>query len=248
MKVKDYIISELERADGGFISGEQLAQKLNVTRQSVWKAIKSLQSDGYRIDCVTNRGYALGRECDKLSSAVLEERTGMYVEAYKEVTSTNTLAKELFLKRGDCAIAAESQSDGRTKDGQNFPSPKDKGVYVSCAFSLNASADCRRQVAEACESAVAGLIAKLSDGRTQRRGNRIFADGKQVCGILTEGIVNLDSDELTCIIVGTGVYTASVAEELGYVECAQRRNELIADICNALRSAISPFKKNTVTS
>ena len=77
MKVKDYIISELERADGGFISGEQLAQKLNVTRQSVWKAIKSLQSDGYRIDCVTNRGYALGRECDKLSSAVLEERTGM---------------------------------------------------------------------------------------------------------------------------------------------------------------------------
>lgn len=241
MKVKDYIVAELERANGQFVSGEELAQKLNITRQSVWKAIKSLKTDGYNIDCVTNRGYSLCAGCDKLSSAVLNELTGMNVEVYGEVSSTNTLAKMRYLETGDCAIAAESQSDGMTKDGNNFPSPQNKGVYVSCAFTVNISAENRNKFIQACENAIAELIKKRTDGRAVRQGNRIFTDGKQACGILTEATINLDSDTITAVVVGVGIYTAMVAEELGYVECTERRNDLIAEICNTLKSAVKPF-------
>ena len=32
------------------VSGEQLARSLNISRSAVWKAIRSLQAEGYRID------------------------------------------------------------------------------------------------------------------------------------------------------------------------------------------------------
>ncbi len=243
MKAKDFIISELERADGAFVSGEELAKKLSLTRQSVWKAICALKADGYDILCVPNRGYALSADCDRLSSAVLRNLTGMNAEVYGEVASTNSLARLRYAQAGECAIAAASQTDGQTKDGDNFPSPQDRGVYVSCAFDVWFAAERREEFTEACESAISDLIGRYTDGRAERQGNRIYTDGRQACGILAEGQLNLNSDIITSVVVGVGVYTASVDDELGCIECGERRNALIADICNALKDAVKPFKK-----
>ena len=72
MAVKDQVLSYLESHKGTFVSGAALAKELGVTRNSVWKAIKSLEAQGYAIEGVTNKGYRLADDCSILSAASIE--------------------------------------------------------------------------------------------------------------------------------------------------------------------------------
>ena len=49
------------------LSGERLARKLGISRNSVWKAIEQLRREGYTIDAGTNRGYRLADAPDRIS-------------------------------------------------------------------------------------------------------------------------------------------------------------------------------------
>ena len=67
MSVKNEVLRQLEHNKGRYISGGQLAGDLGVSRNSIWKAIKSLEKSGYQISAVPNRGYCLAEESDILS-------------------------------------------------------------------------------------------------------------------------------------------------------------------------------------
>ena len=54
MSLKNDILYELSSND--YISGQVLADKYTVSRNSIWKAIKKLKEEGYDIDAVTNKG------------------------------------------------------------------------------------------------------------------------------------------------------------------------------------------------
>ena len=73
MSVKDEVLKQLENNKGNYISGGQLAKTLDVSRNSVWKAIKSLEKSGYQIDAVPNRGYCLAEKSDILSSYSIDK-------------------------------------------------------------------------------------------------------------------------------------------------------------------------------
>ena len=61
--MKSKILKELKNADD-YISGQQLCERLGVSRTAVWKHIKALRAEGYEIDSVTNKG-------DKRRSSIL---------------------------------------------------------------------------------------------------------------------------------------------------------------------------------
>ena len=65
--MKSKILKELKNADD-YISGQQLCERLGVSRTAVWKHIKALRAEGYEIDSVTNKGYKLMMEPDLLRS------------------------------------------------------------------------------------------------------------------------------------------------------------------------------------
>lgn len=56
---KENILSLLEQAGQQGVSGQQLAQRLDVSRTAVWKAIARLKEEGYEIEAAPNRGYRL---------------------------------------------------------------------------------------------------------------------------------------------------------------------------------------------
>ena len=58
MSTKNDVLSALLDEEKA-ISGERLARRLGISRNSVWKAIEQLRSDGYEIEAATNRGYRL---------------------------------------------------------------------------------------------------------------------------------------------------------------------------------------------
>ena len=65
MSVKAQVLSALDAARGRYISGQELADQLGVSRAAIWKAVTALRTDGTPIEAITNRGYALptGQTC-----------------------------------------------------------------------------------------------------------------------------------------------------------------------------------------
>ena len=50
--LKDDILRELEQNRGKAISGQEMADKFNVSRNAIWKAINSLKNSGYNIESI----------------------------------------------------------------------------------------------------------------------------------------------------------------------------------------------------
>ena len=53
MDYKEEIIEIIRGSQDQFISGEELADQLHISRTMIWKYIKSLRSEGYTIESVT---------------------------------------------------------------------------------------------------------------------------------------------------------------------------------------------------
>ena len=71
--MKSEILSAL-RKKGDYVSGQELSEQFQVSRTAVWKKIKELQSDGYRIEAVPNRGYRIAGEPDLITAEAVEIR------------------------------------------------------------------------------------------------------------------------------------------------------------------------------
>ena len=67
MTTKEILLDFLERNQGKYISGQEIAEQLQLSRTSVWKAVKALQQQGYPIQAVSNKGYCLLEESDIFS-------------------------------------------------------------------------------------------------------------------------------------------------------------------------------------
>ena len=86
MSVKERLLPLLyERGD--YLSGEEAAELLGVSRNAVWKAVSALKADGYQIEAVTNRGYKLIDSGDVLSAAEIEKYLGPLSERLKQQQS-----------------------------------------------------------------------------------------------------------------------------------------------------------------
>ncbi|MGN0823969.1 MAG: biotin operon repressor [Candidatus Coproplasma sp.] len=239
MSIKSEILKELDARRGEYLSGESLSQSLGVTRQAVWKAIKKLTQEGYLINSVTNRGYMLDGKCDLLSSAIIADRTGASVYCFDEVSSTNTAAMQKLCLGEECIVVAERQTCGRTKSGESFISPEQKGVYMSVALKCSIPLDRTDFILAECTKKIAGILFDCCGNMPEiRNGNELFIGGKKACGILVEGEVNLSAKTIKSVICGVGVYTALVAPELGYITALEPRNKLICDVYNAVKEVI----------
>ena len=67
MTTREKVLELFEKNKGIYFSGEELAQRIHVSRAAVWKAVNSLRQEGYCIDAVTNKGYCLSAKTDILS-------------------------------------------------------------------------------------------------------------------------------------------------------------------------------------
>ena len=214
MTTRERVLELFESNKGVYFSGEEIAQKLCVSRAAVWKAVKNLREDGYQIDAVTNRGYCLSVETDILSPQGIakyldEECKNLDMTVLPVVSSTNTLVRE---KAGQgfpegYTVISNEQTEGRGRFGRSFFSPEGTGVYMSILlrpshYSAGQAVRITTMAAVAmCEAieAVSGEKAKI------KWVNDIFVRGKKVCGILTEGSFDMESGMLDYAVLGVGV-------------------------------------------
>lgn len=251
MTTKEKVLTYLIEHKGKAISGQELADKLAISRTSIWKAIKTLQTEGYQIEATTNKGYLLANEPDVLSKTSLysglTEKPAV-LEVHRQVGSTNDVAKKLVTDRffGKGVILAEEQTNGRGRLGRQFYSPTQTGLYMSLIYPNKQQANAA-SVTTVAAVAVCKAIEKLTDKKPVIKWvNDIFLDGRKICGILTEGVINFETGTIDSIIVGIGVNikeAATIPEDfqsiIGSVYSHEEtskltRNQFAAEIINQL--------------
>ena len=72
--MKAEIIRLLKECDG-YLSGQQICDRFQVSRTAVWKVIEQLKKEGYQIEAVRNKGYHLEDSPDVISRAEIESLT-----------------------------------------------------------------------------------------------------------------------------------------------------------------------------
>jgi BirA family biotin operon repressor/biotin-[acetyl-CoA-carboxylase] ligase len=213
MSVKESIRTLLEEHRGEFLSGGEMAEQLGVSRNAVWKAIRQLETEGYRFDSVSGRGYRLREESNVLSpqgvARYLGERRDLFqVRVMDEVTSTNTVLKEMAGEGASefTVLAANRQTAGRGRMNRAFYSPAETGLYFSVLLRPKLSAREALFLTTAAAVAVAEAVDALSGREAGIKWvNDVFLDGKKICGILTEASLDMESGGMECAICGIGV-------------------------------------------
>ena len=121
MTTKQQVLELLKQNGNLFLSGQEIAEKIFVSRAAVWKAIKSLEKEGYVIDAVTNKGYRLKQKLESMNADNLQAELlahGLHnfeLFYYDNVESTNESAKSYSSTNyGKPALfVADSQSKGK---------------------------------------------------------------------------------------------------------------------------------------
>lgn len=251
MSTKNEVLSAL-MAEREAISGEKLARRLKVSRNSVWKAIEQLRGEGCVIDAVTNRGYKLVALSDRISAPEIEGFTrtrelGRHPEVHDRLDSTNTRAKLLAAQGAPHGylVCADSQSSGRGRFGRAFFSPERSGVYISYILRPTLPAERAVMITSMAAVAVARAIEALCNVNVKIKWvNDLYIGNRKTCGILCEAGLDFESGMLDYVVLGIGVNVARMdfPDELKGIatsvenECGVHisRSRLIAEISNQL--------------
>ena len=248
MAIKNEVAAMLEQQRGTAVSGQELADRLGVSRAAVWKAVKQLQQEGYRISAGTNRGYILEQETDVLTEAGIrlnlpEKYCEVPVEVFRTVESTNTEAKAAAL-RGmphGTIIAADGQSAGRGRFGKSFYSPAGTGLYMSVILKPHKPlSDCTDITMAAAVSLIESVERLCGITPGIKWVNDIFYRGRKIAGILTEAISDFESGMAETVIVGIGLnistseFPGEIAGLAGSLGVFAERSRLCADIAAGL--------------
>lgn len=210
MILKTEVLKCLKESDG-HISGQELCERLGVSRTAVWKVIRQLEEEGYEIEAVRNRGYRLVEIGDVLSEAELKsviktERAGQNLVYLDQVDSTNNEARRLAEQGAPdgTLVVAELQTAGKGRRGRFWTSPPGTGIWMSLLlrpdFAPEHASSLTLVAAMAVETGIreaVGLVCQI------KWPNDIVLEGKKICGILTE--MSTEEDCIRHVVVGIGI-------------------------------------------
>ena len=170
--MRSQILNLLKQAGDNFLSGEYLAETLNVSRTAIWKHIKALRDSGYDIESVPRNGYRLLHSPDLLSAEEMKNSLstkilGSDIKYFTTTDSTNNQAKKLALDGAvdGTIVISEEQNGGRGRLSRSFFCPKYKGIW----FSVILRPDFLPQEAPKCTLLAAVAVTKIFPLRKRRR-------------------------------------------------------------------------------
>ena len=132
----------------------------------------------------------------------------MPIYIYKSTDSTNTRAKEVANNgyNQNAVFMADTQTAGRGRIGRRFISEEEKGLYLSILLGSEHSQKSGLAITTYMAVIASRVIEKLSPLSVKIKWvNDIFAGGKKVSGILTEGKTNADTGKLEYTVCGIGI-------------------------------------------
>ncbi len=179
---------------GGERSGQEMAERLGVSRAAVAKAVAALREQGLEIEAAPRRGYQLLSEPPLVLPAMVEARLapgslGLPLYYFDEIDSTNLEARrraEAGAPHGACLVA-EHQSAGRGRLDRHWQSPKGSALLFSLIL--------RHEINLNRIFALNNLVSLALCRALEKHGglapaikwpNDVYLEGKKLAGVLTE--------------------------------------------------------------
>ena len=203
------IIQMLIDSDSEYVSGQNISDKLGITRAAVWKRISKLKELGFEIESVTKKGYKLISYPDILNKELIEigmksDFIGHSVEVLESVDSTNDYAKKKAkeLVDGSVIISLE-QVKGKGRRGRSFHSGKGDGIYLSIILKPGFEPTKAPFITSIAGAALVNTFNKFNIQTKVKWPNDVLINGKKVAGILTE--MSADMEFIEYIVLGVGI-------------------------------------------
>lgn len=208
--MKGEILAAL-RESQGYVSGQELCEKLKVSRTAVWKKIKELQGEGYEIEAVPNRGYRIVGCPDIIAAEEVESRlktvwAGHPVKYFGEITSTNQYAKRIGEEGAPegTLVVADEQTQGKGRSGRAWTTPRGTAIAMTLLVRPQLSPSRISMVTLVMGLAVASACRELYDLPVGIKWpNDVVIHGKKLCGILTE--LSAEMMSVNYVVIGTGI-------------------------------------------
>ncbi|MDD6847329.1 MAG: biotin--[acetyl-CoA-carboxylase] ligase [Oscillospiraceae bacterium] len=195
----------------GYISGQAISEKLNVSRQAVNKSIMSLRNKGYEVESVTNKGYLLKSCPNVLNEELIKYHLntsvmGKKIKVLDSVTSTNDYLKKLGAKGEEhgTIIVAREQTAGKGRLGRVWQTKKDDGIAFSVILRPELSPVEVSSITPLSGLAVCKAINDfcMLDSKI-KWPNDVIVGKKKLVGILTE--MSAEFDKVEYIVIGIGI-------------------------------------------
>ncbi|EKT62091.1 bifunctional biotin--[acetyl-CoA-carboxylase] ligase/biotin operon repressor BirA [Providencia alcalifaciens] len=244
-------------ADGQIHSGEQLGERLGMTRAAINKHIKTLRSWGLDIQTITSKGYQLPMQINLLNKQCIEKYvTGTQIIVEPVIDSTNQYMLDRIpnLQSGDTCLA-EYQSAGRGRRGRQWISPFGCNLYLSTYWKLEQGPAAAIGLSLVVGIVIAETLNKLCGNKVKVKWpNDLYMNDKKLAGILVE--LTGKTGDAAHIIIGIGINIgmnksiikkdetinqawSALTDEVENIE----RNELAGNIINALKKSLLIFEK-----
>lgn len=222
--MRDRILKLLMQNPHGYVSGEEMASQLGVSRAAVNKHVEKLKAMGCEIDCKRNAGYRLASLSDRLLPEFIEVYRFGPGEApytilhYDQVASTNQTAKELAVKGAahGTVVVAETQMAGRGRQGRSWNSSTGEGIFCSLILRPPIPPQDARLLSLMAGVAVARGVSNQAMLTTVglKWPNDVLIGRRKLCGILCELSADLDGVDYAILGIGINVNQPSFGQEL----------------------------------
>jgi len=245
---------------GRWVSGQDMARSLGLSRAAVWKQIQALRRKGYQISSSPRRGYLLTGQPDlldagRIKSSLATKWLGRDLLILDETSSTNrTALSSIGQMQSGSVILAETQREGRGRLSRPWASPPG-GIWMSLVLKPDMPLSRVYRINMAVSVSLCRAISRqLGLEAGIKWPNDLLIREKKVCGILME--VGAQVDRLDYAVVGVGLNanndtsafpglweSTSLAGQMGEKvdRCA-----LIAAILNEMESALDDMESQEI--
>ncbi|MFC0299451.1 biotin--[acetyl-CoA-carboxylase] ligase [Virgibacillus soli] len=207
---RNKLIELLADTQEKYISGQQLSDELNVSRNAIWKHMQELKRDGYIIEGIPRKGYKIISFPNKLSENTIQwglntKWLGQHIVHKNSTTSTQTIAHELAMdgaKHGTIVVADE-QTAGKGRMNRAWHSSKGKGIWLSLILRPAILPHKAPQLTLLTATVLAHVISELGLQPYIKWPNDIIINNKKAAGILTE--MKAEQDQIQYVVIGIGI-------------------------------------------
>lgn len=195
--------------EGTFVSGEEIARKVGVSRTAVFKHIRLLRRDGYSIESVRGKGYRLLPRFDGLLPLEVRVKArsttfGKDLITLRCVDSTQDYGRKVAnagAPEGTVVVALE-QKAGKGRMRRTWSSPRG-GLWFTLLLRPSVPMSELYKLTLLFGVSVARALDSYGLKPYLKWPNDILVDGKKICGILLE--ISGEPDRVDYVLVGIGL-------------------------------------------
>src|SRR3972149_6765033 len=200
----------LTERQGRFVSGEEIAGSLGVTRAAVWQGIRTLRGGGDAIEGARGAGYRMTDRPARIDEGELREalRPGLPwtdVVCLAVTDSTNRVAMEMAENGAPhgTVVVADEQTAGRGRMGRRWESPPGKNLYVSLLLRPPVPTVEAPRLSLVAGVALADAVEEMGVSPSLKWPNDLYLGERKAAGILAE--MASDPDGVRHVVIGVGL-------------------------------------------